>query len=165
MHLCPGGISSVANCRQKTAQDELSSPYSPVKGGLCPRDRQYPSCGWKPGYKILFPAHSFPTLYLQEESFPWSSKHAVVYRRGGVRRRGCLTLGWRRLRRGSLCRSCVPSGRRCCSSPAPRWWRRPCRRRSAGRPSGSSCCRTGCDTGSSASSGLLGPEQRNHTSH
>lgn len=45
MHLCPGGSSSVANCRQKTAQDELSSPYSPVKGRLCPHDRQYPSCG------------------------------------------------------------------------------------------------------------------------
>lgn len=79
---------------------------------------------------------------------------------GAVRRRGCLTLTWRCRCRGSPCRSCVLSGRRCCSSPAPPWWRTPCRRPSAGRPSGfPRCCRTGCCADSSASSEPPGPER------
>lgn len=81
--------------------------------------------------------------------------------RGGfaVKQRGCLTLTWRGQCRGSLCRSCVLSGRRCCSSPAPLWWRTRCRRPNAGRPNGFlRCCRTGCCADSSVSSELPGPE-------
>lgn len=100
---------------------------------------------------------------------PWSSEHAAVFTGGkvktefAVRRRDCLTLGWRRLRRGSPSRSCVLCGRRCCSSLVPRWWRKPCRRLSAGRLSGFlRCCQTGFDTGSNASSEPLEPNKRNH---
>lgn len=85
---------------------------------------------------------------------------------GVVRRRGCLTLTWRCRRRGSPCRSCVLSGRRCCSSPAPPWWRTPCRRPSAGRPSGfPRCCRTGYCADSSVSSEPPGPERTHLTYH
>lgn len=131
-----------------------------------------------PDGQSFFPPHSFSSMYLWEvASFPgwrapsmwqilrvmvgWTESESTVC----VRRRGCLTWVWRHLSRGSLCRSCVPSDRRCCSSPVPQWWRKLCRKLSAGHPSGFlCCCQTGYDTDSSAASEQLGPDQRDHIS-
>ena len=82
-----------------------------------------------------------------------------------VRQRGCLILRWRRLRHGSPCHSCVLCDCRWCSNPAPRWWRKLCRRLSAGHLSGFlCCCQTGYDIGSSAASELLGPNRKKNIS-
>lgn len=78
-----------------------------------------------------------------------------------VRQRDCRISGWSCRRPGILSRSSVRSWRRCCSSPAPPWWRRLCMKPSAGRPSGSPrCCQTGSGTGSSVAAGLPGPGQK-----
>lgn len=107
-----------------------------------------------------FPGWRAPSMWqILRVMVGWTESESTVC----VRRRGCLTWVWRHLSRGSLCRSCVPSDRRCCSSPVPQWWRKLCRKLSAGHPSGFlCCCQTGYDTGSSAASEQLGPDQRDH---
>ena len=131
---------------------------------------------WESEYAVLLP-HSFPLTLWEQLNFPHCHESPdmlqILGRLGGwmeyesveVRRRGCLTLRWRRLCRGSSCRSCVPSDCRWCSSSVPRWWRKLCRRLISGHLSDFlCCCQTGYYTGSSAASKLLGPKQNSHIS-
>lgn len=75
-----------------------------------------------------------------------------------------VMLSWRNFRisqlRGSSCHLSVRCGRRCCSSPAPRRWTRPCRTSIWAPRLEPSHCQTASDTDSSVSVTRSVPKER-----